>query len=134
MQTFLGIHEDLLQEILKQRLSHFRTGLVIESLNSIFLRQPILALISLLKGIGNVRYIHCIILSFNYEESEVLRQTMEQEVDAAAIREKTAKLDMYSEMDVDEIAKLPFVDYALYKEEVVNKRKLESLERKEALK
>lgn len=131
--TFIGIPEEMILEILKQRISLFRTGVVIESLLSIFLKQPLLALTTVLKAIGNVQYISCIILSHTYEENRIYKENLKKLEEKRAIEEREALLRKACETDLD-VSELTPEQHEAIREFVLKERKLKTLAKREALK
>uniref|UniRef100_A0A6P7FKJ2 Hydrocephalus-inducing protein-like n=1 Tax=Diabrotica virgifera virgifera TaxID=50390 RepID=A0A6P7FKJ2_DIAVI len=102
--TFLDIHPQTFANILKVKLEKMKPMIVIESLNSIFLPNPLLAMEVLLHGIGNLKCIIFVFLSLTLEnyinnETEIrykkhLEETMSREkgkkhVDAKHSRERS---------------------------------------------
>ncbi|XP_072381898.1 hydrocephalus-inducing protein homolog isoform X2 [Diabrotica undecimpunctata] len=66
--TFLDIHPQTFANLLKGKLEKMKPTIVIESLNSIFLANPLLAMEVLLHGIGNLNCIIFIFLSLTLED------------------------------------------------------------------
>ncbi|KAF5288916.1 hypothetical protein FQA39_LY03795 [Lamprigera yunnana] len=111
--TFLGIHEDLFQDVIKTKLSTLKMGVVIESLNSTFLLEPVVSLQIILKALGNARYIHCIIFSFSYEEYLIFNQKNDVEEEQKILREKDEKLQQMIDMELEELITVSPEDYQL---------------------
>ncbi|KAK4880159.1 hypothetical protein RN001_008305 [Aquatica leii] len=120
--TFLGIPEEAIFDLLKLKLASFNDGVIIESLYSTFILEPYLALFMLLKAIGNVRYLHCIILSYNYEQFAIFEKKVRLQQQEENAKNREEKLERMIEMEPDELSKLSADDYNLF---VTEKRLLE---------
>ncbi|KAJ8920877.1 hypothetical protein NQ315_015670 [Exocentrus adspersus] len=59
---------ELFEDLLRQKLRSFRSGLVIESLNSEFIKKLNVALSTLLGAMGYSKYIHIVLLSLTFED------------------------------------------------------------------
>ncbi|CAG9825500.1 unnamed protein product [Phaedon cochleariae] len=80
--TLMDIATELLIDLLRRRFDNTKSAVIIESLNSEFLRKPNIALDCLLHAIGSVKYIHIIILSYtleDYMDNELTRLKNEAE-------------------------------------------------------
>lgn len=132
--TFLGISEDLLFEILKNRLTAFKTGIVIESLNSVFIKLPVLALTTILRAIGNVRYMHCIILSFSYANYLIFEEAMQKAAQEKMLQDTEMLLNEILEMTPEAFNNLSTDKLEVFREHTLMQRKLHLKERREALK
>lgn len=122
LPTLKGIPEDLLYEILQQKLATFETGVVIESLNSKFMNRPFMVLNNLLKAIGNVRHIQFIVLSFTLQEYIAREAELKiiQEIHDKEAKEET--LYKFSVMSSDEICQLSPEEYIIFKEYLLNRK------------
>lgn len=132
-ETFMNLSEDLFNEIVKAKLQTL-DAVVIESLNSVFLRRPLLALNGVLKGIGNVKYIHFILLTYTFDQYKTFADALVLEQQQEAARSTQARIDKMLSMTAEEYEQLSEEDKLLFKEAVLVERKLKSVERKAALK
>lgn len=67
--TLLNIPVDILFNLLRKKIQRMpKSGLIIESLKSIFITTPDAALHGLLFAFGNAKYIQVIILSYSFED------------------------------------------------------------------
>lgn len=132
-ETFMKLPEELFYEIVKYKIQNFG-AIVVESLKSVFLRRPLLALNSILRGVGNVRYIHFYLLSYTFEQCKIYednKKRIEEEEDSARLAYRILEI---LHMDQEEYEALSEEDKLLFKQSILVQRKQQSLERKLALK
>lgn len=132
METFLDIPLDLLQNILSESLDN-KTGAVIESLNSKFIRRPVLALNAILRAVKNIQYIHFILLSYTFDEYCEYNTKLKQLEEQRNEEEKNNILSKITEMTADDYENLPEEHKSLYQEYVLKQRKLNTLKKREEL-
>lgn len=127
--TLLSIPEELLTDALRQEMLDYSTGFLIEHLNSIFLRRPLVALNAILKAVGNTKYIHGIIV-YNSFEMQDIYLSMQKEAEVKRQEElRLAKLEYFDEISSEELENLSQEDKLLYKNEYLAKRKERTTER-----
>lgn len=131
-ETFMGIPAELFFEIVQLKLREFH-ALVIESLDSIFIRRPLLVLNSLLRGIGNIRYIHCFIISYTYQQSKVYEDKKKQLALKNEEEELKRRLEEIIRMSYEEFAQLSESDRAFFKKAVLVPRKANTARKQAAL-
>lgn len=127
------LFQELLIDLLKQKYAEFRIGLVIESLNNIFICVPILTLYILLEasiGMKNVIGVFTFKSMQQYRFHQELQKIQERDKKAEKTKEM---LEYFNEISDSELDNLPseFVD--LYKNEYVAVRKENTVKRLEAL-
>lgn len=132
-EIFMKLSEEFFYEIVKLKLQTCTT-LVIESLDSIFIRRPLLALNAILKGIGNVKYIHFFLLTYTFDQCKIYENNKQQFVLEDKLLKEKNKIQEITDMSQEEYLLLSDEDKKLYKETILNERKRKSLERREALK
>ncbi|KAI4465642.1 dlec1 deleted in lung and esophageal cancer 1 [Holotrichia oblita] len=131
--TLIGISEELLFEIVQSQLVTFRKGVIIESLQSNIIKKPTTLLNMLLRGLGNIQYIHCIILSFTYNDYLAQKEMEMHQSKLKAIEDKFNKIDEILDMNDENYRQLSTEDMQLFKQEVLLSRKLNSLRKHEEL-
>lgn len=131
--TLLNIPIDLLQSVVAQRVEELATGVVLESLDSKFIKKPLIALNMFLKSIRNVQYIHFILLSYTLEELSDYNQKLKLLQEEQSSKEKSDILQKIIEMDATEFANLSAEHKSLYQEHVLKQRKVDTLRKREEL-
>lgn len=129
--VFMDLSLDLVADVLKEKLKEFRIGVVIESLNSIILRVPSVALHILLNSIGYARYIHFILFSFTYSDHCAYKEYLKKIKETERLEEIKKVIENVNDMGADEFANLPTEIQEIYKEKVLKERKLASQTKKE---
>lgn len=119
--VFLNIDVDLFTDMLKMKLLGI-DRLIISSLDSEFIRDPLVVLKVLLKAIGNANHVHVIILSYT------MRNCIPFEYNKVCIAEENLKaqsaniLNEVINRDSVEMEKLTEVQWALFKEYLIQRR------------
>lgn len=79
--SLLNVPSEVYCNVLKVKIQSMpKTGFIIESLESIFLKTPLGALNGLYYGFGNAKYIHLIILYYSYEHFHRFAYNGEEEL------------------------------------------------------
>lgn len=131
--VLMDLPVDLITEVLVEKLKEFRVGVIFESLNSIILRKPAIALNVLLNSLGNARYIHFVLFSYTYNdycEYQAYVKEMEEQRKAEEIKRM---LDSINEMGADEFSNVPEGYREIYRQNVLKARKMHSEMKKAAL-
>ncbi|KAK5646871.1 hypothetical protein RI129_005335 [Pyrocoelia pectoralis] len=131
--TFLGIKEDLLLDIIRQKLCSCKTGVIFETLHSIFIKNPVQSVTFLLKAIGNVRYIHCFILSLDYPQNYSFEKNQKEAREETEVLERNTKLSKILELDTEELVNLSPEDYKLYSTYFLKERREQTSRKRETL-
>lgn len=131
--VFMDLPVELITEVLTQKVKEFRVGVVIESLNSIILRKPEIALNVVLTSLGNARYIHFVLFSYTYEDYSAYNANMRLLAQQKKEEEIAKVLAAIDDMGTEEFLSLPLEYREIYKEKVLRERKLQSQQKKEAL-
>lgn len=131
-EIFMKLPEDFFNEIVKLKLQTY-DALVIESLDSIFIRRPLLALNAILKGTGNIKYVHFFLLTYTFEQCKAYEDKKKQsELDDITFK-KQNRIKEIMKMSQEEYLQLTEDDKKLFKEVILSERKQKSLARKMAL-
>ena len=124
--TFLNIPEELYFEVLRAKLEEYTRGVVIASLNSIFLNSPIMVLKFLLREIGNILFLQCILFSYTYKDFISYQEHMCLE----KIKKDTNRMQEILNMDDLEYDTLNPTEMKMFKNIILKSRKIKILERK----
>lgn len=132
-ETFLDISLDTFVDIINAKLEEFVTGIIIESLNSNFIRQPLLAMNLLLKSAKNMRYIHFVLLSYTFEDYRTYEENLKKLQQQRELQKQADMLQKITDMDSSEYSDIPEEYLEVYRKMVLLERKKNSLRKREAL-
>lgn len=119
----------MLEDALKYTLAKYTSGFLIDDLNSIFLKKPLQALMSLLRAIGNTKYIQCVIIYNSFEQQNAYLDLLQEFELKKEEERKSQKLKYFDEITEQEFEKLSEEDLALYKNVYLAERKERTAER-----
>lgn len=131
--TFLDIPLDTFVDIINAKLEEFVTGIIIESLDSNFIRQPLLAMNLVLKSAKNMRYIHFVILSYTFENYRTYEENVKKLEQQRKLQEQAEMLQKITDMDSDEYSNIPKEYLEMYRKMVLQERKKNSVRKRERL-
>lgn len=128
-EFFLNIDEEILASLFRRVIEQYNSGFIIETLDSLFVRQPVLALKFILSSVGSIRYIHCILFSYSSQQYNSYNAKLKLLQEENAKNLKQERVDLINYMDADAFEKLNAEDLKLFKEYVLEPRKQKRAEK-----
>lgn len=132
-EVFMDLSTDLIIEVLKEKFKEFHVGVIIESLNSSIVRKPATTLNVILSALGNARYIHLILFCYTYNDYCIYKESVKEREKRKKLAEIKEILENITEMGADDFENLPQEIREIYKQNVLQARKIEFEKRKGSL-
>lgn len=122
----------MLGDILREKLSGLSAG-IFGNLESVFIRKPAMLLSHILEGLGNIRYIHCVIFSYTYDQYKIYDKNKRELEERQSREYREALILSINDMDEEEYANLSPEEFKVFKEHVLLPRKIATQKKREAL-
>lgn len=116
---------------MQSQLHSFSKGVIIESLESNIIKQPLTILNMILRGVGNIQYIHCIILSVTYDDYLAQKEVEMHQSQVKLVEDKLNRINEILDMNAENYTQLSAEDTQLFKQEVLLPRKQNSVKKHE---